>query len=172
MKKTIALGIAILISIAAITGCNGNDDDIDTTEHIAKIYTFSGASEFITIYNGVIILTSELEQFAGGELSFKGEVLSGVRSYRTEFYFYLNGDKTVINSSIVSIEGSEEGISISPDLGTTSSEKMFNKEVWGIITETEALHFSLSGTFMNGETFEYNLTLNVNEVYSTASRVE
>ena len=162
MKRSIAVVAAVLILLVSLAGCSqsngGNSAGID------RVYLLSGRNDLIEINNGAIILTSKIEKFIGGELSFRGEELSGIKDYRTEFYFYLNGDKTIINSNISSIEGSEEGLIIAPDMGTASSEKMFNMEVWGIITGSEAVHFSLSGTLMNGETFEYSLVLNVNEV--------
>ena len=164
MKRSIAVVATVLILFVSLAGCSqsndGNSDGID------RVYLLSGRNDLIEINNGAIILTSKIEKFIGGELSFKGKELSGIKDYRTEFYFYLNGDRTVINSNISSIEGSEEGLSIAPEMGTVHSEKMFNMEVWGIITEPEALHFSFSGTLMNGETFEYSLVLNVNEVLS------
>jgi len=166
MKKPTAFSTAILILLVTLAGCsqnNGIPSNENESGDRTKVYSISGENEFIVISNGEIIITAEFEEFVGGELSFKGEELSGIKDYRTEFYFYLNGDKTIINSNTSSIVGSEEGMSIAPDLGSTSSEKMFSAEVWDIITEPDSLHFSLSGTLINGETFEYSIVLNVRE---------
>jgi len=168
MKKTIAAGMAILFLLVALAGCSqsksgkthGNNDGID------KVYSLSGRNEFIEINNGVIVLTPKLEQFVGGELSFKAEELAGLKDYRAEFFIYIDGVKTVIDSTILSIEGSEEGTGVAPDMGSVSAERMFDSDVWEIIIEPEALHFSLSGTFINGETFVYSIVLTVNEVFS------
>lgn len=152
MKRPIILILAVLSLLAFLSGCA--DDK-------ANIYPFSGESELIVINDGYILLSADLEEFIGGKLSFKGEELTGVRDYTTEFYFYLDSDKTVINSNIVSIDGSEDGIGISPDLGTVSAKKMFSAKVCNTIMEPEALRFSLRGTRINGEPFIYDLILNV-----------
>jgi hypothetical protein len=159
MKKLFALSIITLILLVSFTGCNQNLNGID------KVYSISGGDGSIEINNGMIILTSELEMFVGGDLKFKGDELSGIQNYLTEFYFFLDGVKTTINNNIVSIEGSEDGTSISPDMGTTSAEKIFNAEVWDIITKTGSLHFSLTGTFITGENFEYSFVIDVKDIY-------
>jgi hypothetical protein len=170
MKKLIAVGTAILVLLIILTGCsqsksdNNNRNDDGKTEVVNKVYRLRGENEFIKINNGAIVLTPNLELFVGGELSFKREEPRDVKSYSAKFYFYLNGDETVINSITSSTESSEIGISIAPDLGSTSADKVFNSaEVWDIITRPDALHFSLSGTLINGETFEYSIIVNVNE---------
>ena len=167
MKRQVALGTAILILLVTIAGCSqgsGIPSNENEPGDKPRVYSISGENEFIVISNGEIILSTESEKFVGGELSFKGEALSGIQEFRTEFYFYIDDDKTVINSNSASIEGSEEGLSLTPDLGSISSEKMFSPEAWAIITEPDSLHFSLSGTLMNSETFEYNVVLSVHEV--------
>ena len=67
---------------------------------------------------------------------------------------------------MMSIEGSEEGIGINSDMGSTTADTLLNAEAWGVVTETKSLHFSLSGTFMSGENFEYSLLIEVKEVAS------
>ena len=165
MKKTIASGTVILILLAALAGCSqGNSNPAPATgsQDEFRVFVISGENNLIEISDGIIILTPGLEQFVGGELSFKGDELSGIKDFSTEFYFYLDGDKTVINSSSASIEGSEEGMIVNSNMGSTYSETLFSPEVWDTIFES--LHFALSGTFINGETFEYNITLNVTEI--------
>ena len=165
MKKSIASGIVLMILLAASAGCSqGDSSPAHATGSLneSRVFAISGGNSHIEIRDGVIILTPGLEQFIGGELLFKGEELSGVKDFRTEFYFYLDGDKTVINSNIASIEGSEEGMIVNSNLGSTHSETMFSPEVWD--TMFESLHFTLSGTLMNGESFEHNITLNVTEI--------
>ena len=42
---------------------------------------------------------------------------------------------------------------------------MFSEDVWQIIKEEAgALHFSLSGTFMNGNNFDYDIVICVKEI--------
>ena len=78
MNKTIALGTVILILLVALAGCSqGNDDPAPATGSLDKsrVFVISGNNDQIEISDGVIILAPGLEQFVGGELSFKGEGL-------------------------------------------------------------------------------------------------
>jgi hypothetical protein len=45
-------------------------------------------------------------------------------------------------------------------MGTTLAEPLFDSGVWDIII-TESLHFSVSGTLLDGEDFGYDITLDV-----------
>jgi len=130
-----------------------------------KVYLLSGENDFIKIDNGAIILSSGLEKFIGGELSIKGDLLSSVKNYTTEYFFYKDGEKTTFNKNTMLIDGSANGIRIGSDLGSTSSEKMFSADVWDMITNAEALYFSLNGTFVNGENFDYSFIVNVKNIF-------
>ena len=163
MKRIIIFSLIAMLLLASFTGCNLNN--VGNKNGIVKVYSFSGENDFIQINNGAIILTPELEKFVGGDLSFKKDELSGIKNYKTEFYFFKDGIKTSINNNNVSIEGSEDGISVDSDLGSTSTKKIFHADVWGIITKAGSLHFSLSGTFMNGEKFEYSITVDVKDIF-------
>ncbi|MDR2572221.1 MAG: hypothetical protein LBD23_18250 [Oscillospiraceae bacterium] len=165
MKKVIALSTLIFILLALVSGCSQNYRNsafANQSRAKARIYTISGENESIAIKNGIIHITGELEQFIGGELVFIGEEPTNVHNYRFVFYFYLDGTKTDITSTIVTSEGNDNGITISPYLGSTVAETLFDFEVWEIIPDS--LHFSLSGALINGETFEYAIPLAVNEV--------
>ena len=167
MKKIIALSTATLILLVALAGClpsNSSSASASESRDKSRVFLLSGENDFVEIRNGMIILTPELEQFVGGELSFKGEELSGLKDFRTGFYFYLDGDKTGINVIRASIEGSEEGMIINSNLGSTHSETLFSPEDWD--TLIDSLYFTLSGTYVTGETFEYSITLNVTEIVS------
>ena len=159
MKKTMAFIMIIPILLAMFTGCNADNDAIDNGTPRFRVHSVSGENEFMEINNGAIIFSDEYEQFVGGDLSFKGEELSGLKDYKTEFYFYLNDDKTFINSSTVIAEGIEAGTGISPYMGATYSETLFRPEVWGMVMDS--LHFTLSGSFMDGGNFEYSMALDV-----------
>ena len=48
---------------------------------------------------------------------------------------------------------------------TTAQVAIFSTDVWNLITETGPLHFSLSGTFMNGENFKYIIVVDVKDIF-------
>jgi len=134
------------------------------TGSVDKVYFFNGGNEYIEIKNGEIILTPKLEMFIGGDLSFPGGEPQNIKSYTEKYYFYLNSVETDICSTTGMDERSEGGLIIAPGTSSTSAEKLFNSdEIWDIVTAPGALHFSLSGTFVNGETFAYDIVLSVNE---------
>jgi hypothetical protein len=165
MKKTIAFSTVILALLMILVGCSQSYSDetiANESRNKIRIYTFSGENDSIAISNGIIHITGELEQFVGGELSFKREVPLKVKEWRSEFYFYLEGDKTIITSTNVISEGSEDGTTISPYMGSTVAETLFSFEAWDIVSDS--LHFLLSGAFMDGESFEYTIALTVTEV--------
>lgn len=62
-------------------------------------------------------------------------------------------------TNAASIQGSDEGMSVQPDVGSSSSKDLFPSDDLGLIKET--LNFTLTGTFVNGESFEYVSVLNV-----------
>ena len=162
IKTTVpALVLALMMAFSvAACGGDGRNNDKDTT----KIYSFSGGNEFIEIRNGMIVITNELEKFIGGDLFFKGEKPANVLSYSEKFYFYMDdGEQNVFQNNTAGIEGSAEGISINPNMGTTTAEKIFSHaEVWDLLINS--LNFTLSGTFVNGENFAYHIVLEVNEI--------
>ena len=149
MKKTLITVLALMFLLATSVGCSNsnsvdtqaNNPPINTNTQGTKVYVLSGENDFIIISNGAIVLTSGLEKFVGGELSFKGDGLSGIKNYITEFYFFMDEVKTSININNVSIDGSEDGIDITPDLGTTNAETIFSTDAWNTLTQAGALHF-------------------------------
>jgi len=145
-----------------VAGLHENSSSTTGLLDNSGVFLINGENDFIEISNGMIILNPEFEQFIGGELLFKEGELAGVRNYYFEFYFYLNGEKTIINSSSASIEGSDIGMSIASNMGSSSSETMFIPEVWDAVFES--LNFRLRGIFVTGELFEYEITLNVTKI--------
>ena len=146
MKKTLIAVLAVILLLATGVGCSNptsddtqaNNPPINTNTQGTKVYALSGENDFIIISNGAIVLTSGLEKFVGGNLSFKGDGLEGIKNYITEFYFFMDGVKYNINNNVVSIEGSEDGIDITPDLGSTSAETIFSAAAWNTLTEAGA----------------------------------
>jgi len=152
--------IALVIVLLLITSCTKQQNKIE-------IYSFSGKNETIAINNGLIIITDDSEKFIGGDLTFNGEEPSDVKYCATKFFFYKDGAENIILNNIFSIEsttkGTPEGTNIQQDMGSSSSkDKLYGYDLEQIM---KSLNFSVSGILMNGETFEYNLILDVKKSY-------
>ncbi len=156
VKKRFIFITLIIISLCIFTSCIKQQNKIE-------VYSFSGEDESISINNGLIIVTDDLEKFIGGDLSFKGEEPSDIKDYFEKFFFYKSGDKHTILSNVITVEGTVTGHSISSELGSTSSENLFYGNNLDLIKES--LNFSLNGELMSGEKFEYNLVLDMQKVY-------
>lgn len=155
MKKKLVI-IAFAIVVFLITSCTKQQEEIE-------IYSFSGENETVMINNGLIIVTGDLEKFIGGDLTFKGEEPSDVKYSATKFFFYKDGAENTILNNSQRIEGTTKGTHIQQDIGSTSSKDLFYGDDLEQIKKS--LNFSVSGLFMNGENFEYNLVLDVKKVY-------
>ncbi|MGI6066614.1 MAG: hypothetical protein ACOYI2_08995 [Bacillota bacterium] len=146
----------LIISLFLITSCTKQQKEIE-------IYSFSGENDAVIVYNGLIIITDDIEKFIGGELAFKGEEPLDVKHCITKFFFYKDEVETTILSNSESIEGTTKGTRISPDMGSISSEDLF----YGNDLESikNSLNFSLNGNLMNGKNFEHNVVLDVKRAY-------
>lgn len=156
MRKKFTAIILIVILLLVFTSYTRK---VNQTE----IYSFSGENENIAINNGLIIVTNDSEKFIGGNLSFKGEEPSDVKDYFERFFFYKDGNEETILINATTTEGATEGLHISSELGSKSSENLFYNNDLGLIKES--LNFMISGKLVNGEDFEYDLTLGVKKVY-------
>jgi len=159
MKKKFVI-MAFVIVIFLITSCTKQQEK-------NEIYSFSGKNETVTINNGLIIVTNDLEKFIGGDLTFNGEEPSDVKYSATKFFFYKDGVENIILNNIVSIEtttkGTPKGTTIQQDMGSISSKDLFYGD--NLEQIKKSLNFSVSGVLMNGENFEYNLVLDVKKAY-------
>lgn len=154
-KRFVAIAL-IVILLSIITSCTKSENQIE-------IYSFSGENENITINNGLIIITDESEKFVGGDLSFKGEEPSDIKSYSDKFYFYKDGNEETIMNNATAVQGISKGLTIHSELGSISSEDLFFGNDLELILGS--LNFSISGNLMNGEDFEHGLSLVVKKVY-------
>jgi hypothetical protein len=151
------LTIALLIIALSLTAsCTKEQKEIE-------VYSFSGESDVVMINNGLIISTEGFEKFIGGDLTFKGEEPLNVKYCVTKFFFDKDGVESTILNNSESNEGTTKGTKISPDMGSISSEKLF----YGNDLEqiNKSLNLSISGLFMSGEKFEYNVALDVEKAY-------
>lgn len=156
MRKKFIVFALIIILLWVFASCT-------RPENQTEIYSFSGENENITINNGLIIVTDDLEKFIGGDLLFKGEEPLDVKDYFEKFFFYKDGNEETIFNNATTTEGASVGLHISSELGSISSENLFYNNDLELIKES--LNFLISGKLMNGEGFEYDLTLVVKKVY-------
>ncbi len=151
------LTITLFIMVLSLTA-SCSKEQIET-----RIYSFCGETDVITINNGLIISTDGLEKFIGGDLTFKGEEPLDVKSCVTKFFYYKDGVEDTILSNSESVEGSTKGSIISTDMGSISSENLFYSN--NLEQVIKSLNLSITGFFMNGEKFEYNVVLDVEKAY-------
>ena len=156
MKKRFVAIALIIILLFIITSCT-------KPENQTEVYSFSGENENIVINNGLIIVTDDLEKFVGGDISFKGEEPSNVKDYFVRFYLYKDGNEETIMNNATTSQGITKGLNISSDLGSISSKDLFFANDLELIVGS--LKFSISGNLIDGEDFEYDLSLIVKKVY-------
>ena len=156
MKKRFAAIVFIVILLFIIISCT-------KSEAYTEVYSFSGENENIAINNGLIIITDDLEKFIGGDLSFKGKEPSDVKGYSNKFYFYKDGNEHTIMNNASSVQGITKGLTIHSELGSISSEDLFFPNDLEQIKGS--LNFLIGGKLMNGDDFEYDLSLVVKKVY-------
>lgn len=156
MKKRFVAIALIIILLFIITSCT-------KPENQTEVYSFSGENENIVINNGLIIVTDDLEKFVGGDISFKGEEPSNVKDYFVRFYFYKDGNEETIMNNATTSQGITKGLNISSDLGSISSKDLFFANDLELIIGS--LNFSIGGNLIDGEDFEYDLSLIVKKVY-------
>lgn len=156
MRNKFITIVLFLIALCLITSCSNKQNRIE-------IYSFSGQNETLAINNGIIIVTNEMEKLIGGDLTFINEELSGVKEYNTRLYYYKDGDEVTISSNSASIEGSDDGMHIQSNLGSSSSKDLFYDNDLELMIKS--LNFTITGTYITGENFEYKAVLDVKKVY-------
>lgn len=148
VMKNIKFIILIGVILSLITACNKPVSKVE-------VYSVSGENEEIRINNGPIIITDELDEFIGGDLSFKNEEMTDVKEYVETFFYDKDREKTVIIKSGSIVEGEKNNT----EMITISGENLFHDNDFELIKDS--LSFSLNGKLMNGEDFDYQLTLDV-----------
>lgn len=103
--------IGMILIMLCLVGCNSAENEnqkleqTEVTKSVQKeekksvenedttiVYSFTGASEDFSLYNGVIVLSSEQQSLYGGELHNNQENLSDVLSYTVD-YFILSDER-------------------------------------------------------------------------------
>lgn len=154
-EKTIFTTLIVIMLIFTVS-CSNQSNKIE-------VYSFSGENDYITVNNGMIIVTGDTEKLIGGDLLFKAEKPTDVKDYNEKFFFYEGKEENIILNNSSTTEGTTEGQNLPVELGLISSEDLFHGNNLDLIKKS--LNFSLSGKFINGKKFEYNLVLDVKQAY-------
>ena len=156
MKNSLIL-ILILALVFSFAGCS-------TTEQQTSVYSFSGANEFFSISNGVIVLDDSTEVFYGGNLSADEDFFTEATSYSATFYISSDGEKKVILSSkVVDLTG--ETVDFSGEVGSISGDDVLTQnKINGIDDLRYNLYCDLSVTNKDGTESVYSVQMSLTEI--------
>lgn len=167
--KTVKL-IAMVIALAVIVVCGFIDyhHDHNTGTQEQSVYSFSGANEYFSLTNGVVVLGAEEEVFSGGDLNISDEeALGDIASYSATFYTLIDGEKHIIMSNSV-VDQTGGKISLSGDLGKMSGgDFIIRNKVEDPSDWKNNLYFELVTTGLDNKENTYQLQLSVTEVSGT-----
>lgn len=168
MKKplrNILIGLAIVIALIMVLSLSACSSESNTGTQDQSVYSFSGANEYFSVTNGVVILGAEEEVFFGGDLNTTDEeTLGNIVSYSTTFYTLVDGEKHIIMSNSV-VDQTGGKISLSGDLGRMSGDDFIIRNKVEDSSDWENnLYFELVTTDLNHKENTYQLHLSVTEV--------
>ncbi len=157
-KKICAVLAVILICSTAFAGCGSEKADAKDL----KVYSFSGGDDYITVSNGVIVLSDGYNALYFGDLKADEEHFSDITSLTKTFYVYKDGEKqTLSQNSVTDTTGGT--IKVGGEMG-----KMWGEA--GILGRTvpedveNNLFFQLETTDKEGNVQNYQLQMKVVEV--------
>ena len=156
MKKTFSLLLVVFLCCALLAGCGGG-----TASAELSVYSFSGENDQLRLSNGVLVLSEE-DVFHGGDLEVLDENVPPAVDYTTEYYLAGDGEeRTLLSMQSVdrtggTLDPSGSTGAISGDLGGRFYDGWQN-DLW----------LELSITDQEGQTFTYQLQLQVTEVTGT-----
>jgi hypothetical protein len=170
MKKQLKIGIFVFLIISNIvfiittTFYKTKIDDQDF-----KVYSFEGENKDIRISNGIIIISPNKQIVSGGEIVYKGSENENIQSYSKKIYLNNQRNKAdIVLCNSVSSTNDNKGkdfpdeFLLNKSVGVVSSEKLFSEDNLNIIKDN--LYFSLDYSKVNGETGNFTIKLNMNEI--------
>ena len=170
MKKQLTIGIFVFLiisNIVFIIATTFYKTKIDN--QVFKVYSFDGENNDMRITNGIIIISPNKQTVSGGEILYTGSKNENIKSY-SEIIYFKNRENTenIVLHNSVSFQNENKGI-VFPDefllnknVGGVSSEKLFSEDNLNIIKDN--LYFSLDYSKVNGETGNFTIKLNINEI--------
>lgn len=156
MKKSLILLLILTLAISLV-GCS-------TAELQTSVYSFSGASEYFSINNGVVVLDDSTEAFYGGNISADEDFFAEATSYSVTFYISSDGEKKVIMSSkVVDLTG--ESVDFSGEIGSISGDDVLTQNKIDEIDDLRYnLYCDLSVTNKDGTESVYSVQMNLTEI--------
>lgn len=157
--------ILFIISAISITTSFKYKKKLDNTNMI--VFTFEGKNEFITLDDGVIIITPDKHQLFGGNFEYIGLKDENINLYATELYLKDSQGRKTIWTNSVSFHGKDfntslaEVLKLNKTVGEISSQTLFNKDELKKIKNH--LFFQLKYEKTDGEVEAIDLQLNVKE---------
>lgn len=156
MKKMKAFLFAAVL-VLLFMGCT------KTGKEELAVYSFHGANEEITVFNGILIVNGEEQIFKGGYLKFIGELPKDIVSYSTTFYMNVGKGREAVYSNKVEDMGGGT-VELTTDLGKAFGSGVINKTMLGKRQEWKnPLSFELKIKDRNGEDYSYFLELSLTE---------
>lgn len=157
----------MILIMLCLVGCdpvkNEEQNEVQIKEETI-VYSFTGESEGLSLYNGVIVLSPTQQILYGGELQNNQEDFSNVLDYSMEFLVLSDEGKEVLLTSGVSDMTEDNGMSIENNkiLPGVISEDIFTNNVQNNIENN--FYFELIVTKTNGDKQSYQIKLEVTKV--------
>lgn len=161
MKKTVAILLTSLCFCAIFTGC-GTLFKGEQNRSLT-VYSFSGEDAYLSISNGVIVLSSGDDTFYGGNLETNQEEFDDITAYSMTFYVMSdNGKHILLSNRVVDMTG--DTIRLSGETGKISGGTVIREPTDELQNN---LFFELETTTSEGEKNNYQLQLLLTEITAT-----
>ena len=153
--------LLLIINIILISYCN-------YLLKSTKVFTFSGSSDYVSIYNGVLSLNYDINLLEGSDITYLPEKDIIVSDYKIGYYVK-DGDNLI--SIAVKEDSDEEGLSLKAvlegkgafnviELNTNNFH--FNKERIALLKN--GLYFVIEATDMKGNTLTDIINLSITKI--------
>ena len=174
MKKIFIIALVFVLAILCFTFRKVDKSYISPTETAvhteksdgAKVYSFSGSDEILTVMNGTAVISEDEEIFSGGMLKINSEkFFKDITSYTATFYIMENGQKNTLMINSVADETGGMVIFDGDDMGKISGADIINSynsdntEVF-----RDNLYFEIKVVNADGEDKTHSIHLDVTEV--------
>lgn len=156
MKNSLKIVFLVLIICVMLAACKLAEKE----EKFLEVYSFSGENEEISISNGVLVLTDEMESVYGGNLSAKQDIFTDITAFTKSIYTISDNDKKYIMSNSV-IDKTGGTLAIPSEIGKINGDITSKYEE---IDWENNLYFELKTVNLNGEEKIYQLSLKLTEV--------
>ncbi len=158
MKKisSVLLALAMVLMFA---GCGKAEQES------ARVYSFHGENELLSVTNGVMVMEDGKDVFHGGDLQVAEEVGTDIVSYTTRFYFLLDGEREDFFRMVLVNAG--EMLLENRSLGSISGNGVFHKDKIqrsSFDSWKDSLFFELTTVDKVGTEQVYTLPMTITEV--------